>query len=671
VTGGADVGTVTPDAATTTGTPSSSSLLTGRLFLASVVAAVVPVVVATVRALNRGWIPVGDDGLFQIRSLDVFGHHVPLLGTWSSGSVSAHIDLNHPGPLMFDLLAVPVQLLGGAAGVAVGVALINVLAIIGIAVFAHRRGGPLLGAVSMAVVAALAWAMGSELLFEPWPPHSLLIPFLFFLVLVWSMTCGDLVAIPFAAGVASLLLQTHLSYAALVPALLGWGVIGLVLTLRRQLRSGADDAPERPRLTRAVGVSAVVLVICWIQPLVEQFTSGGPGNLTRLVRTARDAHLQTIGWRTGTLIVASVSALPPWWFRPSVDHTFFVGSRGWTPPSLGLAVVALAVLVGVLAGCWWDARRRSDRAAVLGVVTAAVALPVALATAAQSPVNVFGPYTPHQWRWLWPLAAFVFFAILVAVVRRLDLTRRTASLALVVGFTVVVVVLSALNLPFANLADGPNSQEWAIGPAQQLNDQLGRLAHRGPLLVDDLFRSFASPYNTTVLAALQDRDITFVAHDESLVRQLGPARRYNGRNARFELLLRTGDGALRAPAGSSRVAFAEGMSARDRRDLGRVTAEVSSYIRQHGLRLTLAGLAALRRGDLPNLARLAPGGGDPMPLIQSRELVAIVNLHYLMLDPSWAARFDRYAALQQEFDRETVALFVRPITPVRTTAFGG
>src|SRR5262249_815546 len=156
--------------------------------------------VATIRALHRGWIPVGDDALFQIRSRDVFGHHVPLLGTWSSGSVSAHINLNHPGPLLFDLLAVPVQLFGGTAGVAVRGAPLDILAVVGVALFAHRRGGPLLGAVSMAAVAALAWAMGSELLFEPWPPHSLLIPFLLFLVLVWSIACGDLLAIPVAAG---------------------------------------------------------------------------------------------------------------------------------------------------------------------------------------------------------------------------------------------------------------------------------------------------------------------------------------------------------------------------------------------------------------------------------------------------------------------------------------
>jgi hypothetical protein len=171
-----------------------------------------------------------------------------------------------------------------------------------------------------------------------------------------------------------------------------------------------------------------------------------------------------------------------------------------------------------------------------------------------------------------------------------------------------------------------------------------------------------------VLDELQHRDIGFVARDESLVRQLGPARRYNGHNARSELLLRTGDGAFHAPAGGRRVAFAEGMSARDRAALARVTAEVSGYIHQHGLRLTLAGLAALRRGELPNLSRLPAVGGDPTPLISARELVAIVNLHYLVLDRTWAARFARYANLQQQYDRVTVALFVRPLPSARTTA---
>ena len=51
--------------------------------------ALVPIVVATVRAIRRDWIPVGDDAFFVIRPRDVFNQHRPLLGTWTSASTNA------------------------------------------------------------------------------------------------------------------------------------------------------------------------------------------------------------------------------------------------------------------------------------------------------------------------------------------------------------------------------------------------------------------------------------------------------------------------------------------------------------------------------------------------------------------------------------------------------
>jgi hypothetical protein len=80
------------------------------LLLVVTVLAVLPVVVATVRAAARGWLPVGDNAYFAIRARDVLTEHHPLLGTWTSASVSAGTDFNNPGPLLFDLLAIPAKL---------------------------------------------------------------------------------------------------------------------------------------------------------------------------------------------------------------------------------------------------------------------------------------------------------------------------------------------------------------------------------------------------------------------------------------------------------------------------------------------------------------------------------------------------------------------------------
>jgi len=567
--------------------------------------------------------------------------------------------VNHPGPLYFDLLALPARVLDGGAGIAFAVAVVNTACIVGIAVFAFRRGGALLGALAMAATATLCWTMGSELLFEPWNPHSALLPFAFFLVLVWSMTCGDLPAVPFAAGVGSLVLQSHLAYALLVPLLGAWGVFGLVLWLRRERRGDPTARPARRR--RALWLAAIggaVLAVCWIQPLIEQFTSDGSGNLTRLADSSRGSGAETIGYGLGTRIVADVVSLPPWWFRPSMREAFI---SGWNAPSLGAALASLSVVVAALALCAWDARRRHDRVSSWAVATAAVGLLLGVITAGQGPVTVFGDVTPHTFRWLWPLGAFVFFAVLATVTRRLA-RRRGASVPLVGVFAVATLVFAVLNLPYADEGLGPNSQEYAIPAEVDLERHMGALEREGPLLIDDLFQgAFADPYGGAVIAELQRRGIPFVAREPGLVRQFGPARRYDGRNARTELLLRTGDATLEAPPGSRQVARGEGLSAADQRELARLKALARELVAEGRLHLNERGRAAVARGNLPKLVEVREQGADPQALLDSRELDMMVKERYLDVDGVWARRLRLYADLQHRWDLETVALFVTPL----------
>ena len=167
--------------------------------------ALVPLVVATARGIANHWVPAGDNAFIAVRTRDVLSRHPPLLGLWSSLSWSLPFHINHPGPALFDLLAAPARLFGSAAGLPVGAAALNIASIVGIAVFAWRRGGALAMAVAIAVTALLSWSMGSEVLYEPWHAHVTVLPFLCFLFLVWSLMRGDVMALPWMAVTLSLI----------------------------------------------------------------------------------------------------------------------------------------------------------------------------------------------------------------------------------------------------------------------------------------------------------------------------------------------------------------------------------------------------------------------------------------------------------------------------------
>jgi hypothetical protein len=643
---------------------SRAEVLRSYLFPASLVVAILPIAVAAVRAIARGWIPTEDNAFFPIRARDVFTHdHLPLLGVWSSASQTSGFDFNHPGPLLFDLGALPVRLFGGSVGTVVAIALIYGLSVVGIAIFAYRRGGPLLGTLAAAATATLCWTMGSEVLYEPWNPHSVLLPFLFFLVLVWSVTCGDLLALPFAAGVGSLVAQSHLSYLLLVPLLGLVGVFGLVVHLRVARRRDAKDS-RAPRNGLWYGVIAgVVLVVCWIQPLIEQFTSDGDGNLTLLVRSARESRAPTGGYGFGVEAVASVVTLPPWWFRPSFSDTF---RPGWDAPSLTTAIAALVALAVVLGACSVVAIRRRDTVSLSALAVTGVALLLGVVTASTLPETVFGRFQSHTLRWAWPLAAFVFLTIGVVIVRRL--AGVVTPIVLAGAFFAVTVAFAVLTIPTANIGRGPTTFSYALPATRQLDKQMGRLEDQGPFLIDDLFHgAFADPYGAAVLAELQRRGTEFVARDTELVRLFGPARRFTGRNAKSVLLLRISDATRTPPPGTRRVVLAEGLGGADRRELNRLEADIGEYIAQGRLRLNSRGRAALDAGKLPNLARSRAEGVDVPALFASREVDLMADEHYLALDAAWAKRFERYATLHHEWDRRTVALFVGPLGNTRTT----
>ena len=635
-----------------------------RLFLASVAFALLPIVVAVVRAAREGWLPIGDNAYFAIRAADTFTEHHPLLGTWTSASLNAGVDFNNPGPLLFQLLAPATKLFDGGIGVAVGAAVLNGLAVVGIAVVARRRGGPVLGTAAMAVTALLCWSLGSELLFDPWQPNSLLLTFLFALMLVWSLVCGDVKALPWAVGVTSVIVQTHLSYVVLLVALGAWALVGLALWLRRERAGDARAwAQHRRTATRAVVAAVVVGALCWSQPLWEQLTGEGEGNLSRLAGNMTTTE-RRVGVELGTRIVADV-LVPPFWLRPSYGEALVPdpvappGSDVLTTldPSFPLAAVLVAALVALMAAAIVVARRRGDRVSAAALSTALVVGGAGLLTAWNLPYSFFG-VSAHQFRWLWPTAAFVTFAVVVFVARRLlhaDVPRAARrGVAVLAGVTAVVALA---NLPANNQRTGPSYDDWAIPVMQELNEQMAVLEGEGTLLIDFEGTRFTEPYSGAVMAELQRRGIPFVTDDEVIARQLGTSRRLEGTAPRLQIL--QGQRAFTAPPGSRRVALVEGLTADEQAEQTELASLVTAHLRDVGVRLTPEGDAVLERPEHAD-ARAAVRAGDVDRVVGSYALGFLVDNDLLQLDDEWAPRFERYADLQRRWDRDTVALYLKP-----------
>jgi hypothetical protein len=612
-----------------------------------VMAAILPVIVATVRAISGDWRAIGDNAYFSIRAADVLTEHHPLLGSWTSASIAIGLEVNNAGPLLFDVLAIPVRIGGPDAGLAVGVALINIASILGIAVIARRQAGATAVVVAMAAATGLGWALGSELLFEPWQPHSLIFPFLCFLFMVWALVAGDLVMLPWAVGLGSYVAQTHVGYALLVLTLGAAAVAAAGARVWRSRRLDPEDWPAlRRRTSRYVAVAAIVALACWAQPVIEQIFGEGRGNLGRLASSAGDTGAR-VGFSDAPKYVATLLALPPWWGRPSVSEQFVPGD---SLPSLGSSLVGLAVVALLLAVGLRSAWRRADRPVVSLVLTGMAVVAVAVVGAATMPIGIFN-LASHQMRWLWPAAVFVTFALVMAAV-----TARGGRVGRVgVGLVVLAtLVLSGLNLPSMNARVGPAADANAIPTVRELLPQLGSLRGERGVLIDVTGERFAEPYTFPVMVELQRLHVPWFVEDPGLVRQVGPDRAYEGQ-ASQRLFVREGDAAREAADGARRVAFVEALNPAEADELAGIEEQLRPFIADGGLVgdrvVSTDGSAGSTDAQLR----------DADYLFASRALVGLVSDDRLRVPDRWAGVLARYADLQYQADRLTVAVFVEPL----------
>jgi hypothetical protein len=522
----------------------------GRLLALLLVVVNLPVVVATVRALAGGWQPMGDNGILLVRARDVGTEHHPLLGTWTSASALFETNLNNPGPLYFDAIALPIKVLGPWVGLAVGVMLVNMAASSFAVVVARRISGAESMVAVALVVVGLQFAMGSELLYDVWQPNALVLPFLAFLVGAAALAWGEVAMAPWVVGIGSLVVQTHLSHAAPV-VVISLVALGLCAWTRRR-------RDEPPAWHRPLALSAIVAVVAWAQPVIEQFTGEGDGNLSRIAEAGSTGGATPIGWDRAPRLMAEIMVRGPWFTRDTYGRA--IPPIAADAPAYGAVTFgpAVAVLVGLavaltVVGVWGLRTGRRGLSALSWVaLVAAVTGLLALATA---PVNTAG-ISVHQMRWLWPIAALIT-AVLLTALFSLVRSRPGVRAGLVGVGLAVALAVSIANLPtFLSASKGPTDSAALLDDGLELVHQLDALNGRGTVLYDPGPLLFGEPFSGMTFAEMQDRDIPFVFDDEGFIRQFGEGRRNDG-SADLRMWQEQGGAAEEVPPGAERVAYVE------------------------------------------------------------------------------------------------------------------
>jgi hypothetical protein len=357
--------------------------------------ALTPFVVAVVRAAIKEWIPVGDAAYFTVRSADVFTAHHPLLGAWSSGSSVVGVPVNNLGPLQLDLLA-PFTKVTPYLGTAIGSALINAASVVAVWIAARRMFRPAVVVVVMLGTTLFVASLGLSWLIDARQQYAMVLPCFALLWLSAAMWMGNRIAVPIAVPMASLIIQTHFTYAYQAGIVFVAGVIGFVLATWTSRDSW-----------RQVATWSVVLgALCWVQPLIDQFAR--TGNLGTVLGPARDRP--GAGFEAGIQVVAGAALVPPFWSPPSM-RTFLLPHDGI---SMTGAVVAVAIWLLLAGGVAMLGKRAGAPAARAVGVASVVALVAGLLAAVRIPVSSFG-LVPQNYYWAWSLAAFVSLSVVAGV----------------------------------------------------------------------------------------------------------------------------------------------------------------------------------------------------------------------------------------------------------------
>jgi hypothetical protein len=505
----------------------------------------VPVVVATVHAIQMSWTPVSDDGMIAIRSFDVLRGHPPLLGQYTQVSSFAGHPTFSLGPMLYWLLAIPAQI--GPAALAVTTAAMNLACVVGAVAIAAWRGGRALMFVAAIAILVMCRSLPVEAGYEIFNPWAALFPFTLLLFVAWSVGAGEARLLPALALIGSFVVQCHLTYVLPVLAITVVAVVGLVAwpeSRGRRLKQAG--------LARWVIASLIVALLCWSGPLVYELRHR-PGNL-ELILEAATGDRPTTGLDAGEHVIAHTVGWFPWWAQAEPDRDERIVQLQTAPATVTTATAGLVLACLLIALAL--ALRRREREAAVAVALSLVLCASVGAVAASVPTTIVGlstvawvlNWTSQVGAWAWVTLACSAWVLFGRAGADLHLRRRTVALG-ALGLTLLLSLAVA-----TRSGDDPDRQPPGIKDFDLVRAATARTttAVRGSNEVlirpAQLSRTLGPlTLRSAIAYALRRKGVT-VAFPAELAQQVGPA--YYPHAGKYEHVVEITDGLTPARPGS-------------------------------------------------------------------------------------------------------------------------
>jgi len=465
-----------------------------------------PVLVALIRALDRGWAAEGDRAAVATRAFDVLSAQSPLVGAYSTSSTLIGHNTYSPGPLLYWLLALPAHLPGFLA-LPVVAAVVNGASLAGAVLIARRQAGEIFMLVAAVLLAVMCSSLPADLSIDIWAPSAPVIPFTLLIFLGWAVASGDVRLLPVAVLAASFVSQCHLAY--LVPSVLILLIASAGLVLERRGLGAWEHGPEttgaRRSVRRYVVAALVVGVICWSLPVVDQVLawtgSRGHGNIGHIIDAA-SSRGKTAGGTAGVHAVVRTIGIPAWWmrgFRNSEARTFDI----FAPLSLVSVLTSLLVVAGLCAGLVVGWRRNRPELVTGAAIALGLCLAVAIFTSSfPNRGSVIFSYSYSSWwagsvgMWAWLVAGWSAVSLVPAARVELPARLRPAT----AGILAMALVGVGFWAAFRSDAYAVNPNSFAA--TRSLAAQLSRnLPEGGSVLLEGESFGFSM---TTVLTARRE-----------------------------------------------------------------------------------------------------------------------------------------------------------------------